>query len=49
MVQSYKVMYERLVEALNENKDLSKQVSQLCREKEEHIKHNNVLLDKLSK
>ena len=27
MVHSYKVMYERLVEALNENKALHKQVS----------------------
>ena len=38
MVHSYKVMYEKLMEALNENKDLHKQVSQLCSEKEELVK-----------
>ena len=49
MVHSYKVMYERLVEALNENKALHKQVSHLCSEKDELVKQNNVLLDKLFK
>ena len=49
MVHSYKVMDERLVKALNENKVLHKHVSQLCSEKDELAKQNNVLLDKLSK
>ena len=47
MVCSYKVMYEKLMEALNENKELHKQVSQLCSEKEELVKQNNVFLDKV--
>ena len=37
------------MEAVNENKDLHKQVSQLCSEKEELVKQNNVLLDKVCK
>ena len=47
MVHSYKVMYEKLAEALTKNQDLRKQVSQLCNEKEELIKHNNMLWDKV--
>ena len=49
MVHSYKVLYKRLVEALNENKALHKKVSHLCSEKDELVKLNNVLLNKLSK
>ena len=49
MVHSYKVMYDKLMEALNENKDMRKQVSQPCSEKEELVKQNNVLLDKVCK
>ena len=47
MVHSYKVMYEKMVEALNENQDLRKQVSQLCNEKKELVKHNSMLKDKV--
>ena len=48
MVHSYKVMYERLVEALNENKILHKKISQLSSEKDDLVKQNKVLHDKLS-
>ena len=47
MVHSYKVMYEKMVEALNENQDLHKQVSQLRNENEELVKHNSMLKDKV--
>ena len=47
MVHSYKVMYEKLVEDLNENQDLRRQVSQLCNKKEELVKQNNMLQNKV--
>ena len=43
MAHSYKIMYEKLVENVNENRELLKQTSQLCREKNELIKQVNVL------
>ena len=49
MVHFYKVMDEKLVDALNENKVLYKQISLLCSEKNEIVKQNHVLQDKLSK
>ena len=49
MVHSYKVMYEKLVDALNENKVLHKQISLLCSEENEFVKQNNMLHDKLYK
>ena len=33
MVHSYKIMYEKLVETVNENKRVLKQISQLSKEK----------------
>ena len=36
-------MYKKLVETVNENKGLLKQISQLCREKNELVKQVNVL------
>ena len=47
MVYSYRVMNEKLVKALNENYDLRKQVFQLCNEKEDLVKQNNMLRDKV--
>ena len=35
------------METLNENQDLCKQVSQLCNDKEELVKQNNMLQDKV--
>ena len=43
MTHSYKIMYEKLVETVNENRELLKQTSQLCREKNELGKQVNVL------
>ena len=43
MAHSYKIMYEKLVETVNENRRLLKQISQLCREKNELDKQVNVL------
>ena len=43
MAHSYKIMYEKLVETVNENRGLLKQISQLCREKNELVKQVNVL------
>ena len=43
MTRSYKIMYEKLVEIVNENKGLLKKISQLCREKNEFVKQVNVL------
>ena len=47
MVHSYKVMYEKLVNALNENQDLQKKVSLVSNEKEDLVKQNNMLLKKV--
>ena len=47
MFHSYKVMYEKLVEALNENQDIRRKVSLLGNEKEELVKQNNMLMDKV--
>ena len=47
MVHSYKVMYEKLLEALNENQDLHQQVSRLCNEKKELVKQNNEVRNKV--
>ena len=38
MTHSYKIMYEKLVETINENKGLLKQISQLYKEKNELVK-----------
>ena len=46
MAHSYKIMYEKLVETINENKGLLKHISQLCREKNEIIKQVNMLKNK---
>ena len=43
MTHSYKIMYEKLVETVNENRELLKQTSQLCREKNKLGKQVNVL------
>ena len=43
MTCSHKVMYEKLVDTVNENRGLLKQISQLCREKNELVKQVNVL------
>ena len=43
MVHSYKVMYEKLVEIVNENRVLLKKISQLSRENNELIKQVNSL------
>ena len=43
MVHSYKIMYEKLVESVNENRGLLKQISQLSEEKNELIKQVNSL------
>ena len=43
MVHSYKIMYEKLVETVNENREPLKQISVLCREKNELVKQVNVL------
>ena len=43
MVHSYRVMYKKLVKALNENQDLRKQVSLLRNEKENLVKQKNML------
>ena len=48
MVHSYKVMYEKQVKGLNENHDLRKQVSLLGNKKEDLVKQNNMLRDKVS-
>ena len=42
MIHSYKIMYEKLVETVNENRGLLKQISQLCREKNELVELVNV-------
>ena len=49
MILSYKVMYEKLVDAINENRGLLKKIFQLCREKNEIAKHVNMLKDELLK
>ena len=49
MTHSYKVMYEKLVDVVNENKGLLKQMLQLCREKNELVKQVNVLKDEFLK
>ena len=38
MVHSYRVMYKKMVEALNENQNLQRQVSLLNNEKEDFVK-----------
>ena len=43
IVHSYKIMYEKLVETVNKNKGLLKQISQLSKEKNELIKQVNSL------
>ena len=43
IVHSYKIMYEKLVETINKNKGLLKQISQLSKEKNELIKQVNSL------
>ena len=43
MTHSYKIMYEKLVENVNENRGLLKKISELCREKNELVKQVNVL------
>ena len=40
-------MYDKLVETLNKNQDLQRQVSLLSNEKEELVKQNNMLWDKV--
>ena len=47
MVRSYRVIYKKMVEALNENQDLQRQVSLLSNEKEELVKQNNIIQDKV--
>ena len=49
MTNSYKIMYEKLVEIVDKNRGLLKQISQLCREKNELIKQVNVLKNELLK
>ena len=48
MVHSYRVMYKKLVKALNENQDLRKQFSLLSNEKEDLVKRTTMLQDKVS-
>ena len=43
MADSYKIMYEKPVETVNVNRRLLKQISQLCREKNDLVKQVNVL------
>ena len=43
MTHFYKIMYEKLVETVNENRGQLKHISQLCREKNWLIKQVNVL------
>ena len=43
MAYSYKIMYEKLVEIVNENRGLLKHISQLYREKNKLIKQVNML------
>ena len=43
MTHSYKIMYEKLVETVNENRGLLKKISGLCRKKNELVKQVNVL------
>ena len=45
MVHSYRAMYKKLVEALNKNHDLRRQVSLLRNDKEGLVKQNNMLRD----
>ena len=45
----FKVMYEKLGDAVNKNKGLLKQISKLSREKNELVKQVNVLKDELLK
>ena len=47
MVHSYMVMYEKLVKALNENQDLRKQFSLLSNKKEDLVKQNSTLRNKI--
>ena len=47
MVHSYKIMYEKLVETINENKRVLKQISQLSKEKNELIKQVNNLKSRM--
>ena len=44
MVHSYRVLYEKLAEALNENQDLQRQVSLLSNEKEDLVKQKKYAL-----
>ena len=43
MTHSYKIMYEKLVETINKNMGLLKQISQLCKKKNKLVKLINVL------
>ena len=43
MTHSYKITYEKLVETIKENKGLLEHISQLCREKNDLFKQDNVL------
>ena len=43
MTHSYKIMYEKLVDTVNENRGLLKEIYQLSREKNELIKQVNNL------
>ena len=43
MTYYYKIMYEKLVETVNENRRLLMQIFQLCRETNELVKQVNVL------
>ena len=43
MAHSYKIMYEKLVETINEKRRLLKQITQLCRDTNELVKQANVL------
>ena len=43
MTHSYKITYEKLVETIKENRGLLEHISQLCREKNDLFKQDNVL------
>ena len=43
MTHSYKIMYQKMMETVHENRGLLKKISQLCREKNELVKQVHVL------
>ena len=49
ITHSYKIMYEKLVETVNENRGLIKRISEPWREKNELIKQVNVLKNEKEK